>query len=302
MEYTESLTHAIDFIESNLTEPITVDSIAALSANYSLYHFVRLFRLLTGETPGSYLRKRRLGQAAQEIVSSNKPIIQIALDYQFQSQEAFSRAFKKHFGITPGKQRKIRQFVHLTPRAVLWEATIDDEAFSPPQIRSLPALLLAGIAYYGDNADGALTGIWQQFNQQIERIPHPAFPFQFYGLWRYPNNFQVTRDFGYLAALVVDRLVPLPGGMSGQRLSARQYAVFEHHGSIQTIRQTYTHAYEMWLPHSGYQPAAQYDLEGYDERFTGPDRDDSLLSILIPIRDGDKPQKVSKSEMLPLIH
>jgi AraC family transcriptional regulator len=279
----ESVTSSIEYIEKNLRLPVNVHKIAAQAANYSLYHFVRLFRALTGETPGSYLRKRRLSEAAVELVESDRPLIEIAADFQFQSHAAFTRSFKNHFGIPPSEQRKIGKFLHLTPRAELLAAEWTWTCEMEPGLVDQPALMLAGIGYHGDNSDGGLVGVWQKFASQISRVPHARLPRRMYGLWMYPDNFQTTRDFDYLAGLEVDRWPKLATGMKAQRLPASRYAVFEHQGSLRSIRQTYVYAYGEWLPRSGFQPAAQFDLECYDERFTGPDCADSILSILIPI-------------------
>jgi len=285
MKYIVSFSQSIDFIEANLKAPITIATIATQIASYSLYHYVRLFRLLTGETPGSYLRKRRLTEAARDILASGKPIIDVAVDYQFQSHAAFSRSFKSHFGITPSELRRCKQFVHLTPRAVLISIPAAKTVTEPPQLLRPGGLLLAGLAYHGDNSNGELAGIWQSFMQQMETIPCQRVPRQTYGLWRYPNSFQVSRDFDYLAAVAVETCSRLPPNMSRASLKPSRYASFEHYGPIQNIRQTYLHIYGEWLPQSGHQLAGNYDLEYYDERFTGVDKAESILNILVPIQD-----------------
>ncbi|MEZ4870498.1 MAG: GNAT family N-acetyltransferase [Caldilineaceae bacterium] len=99
------LNRAVYYMEENLTEPATVAA-AATVAGYSRHHFSRTFLAVTGLTPTSYLRKRRLSEAARELVTSAKPILEIALDYQFGSQEAFTRSFKQEFGISPGSYRR----------------------------------------------------------------------------------------------------------------------------------------------------------------------------------------------------
>jgi AraC family transcriptional regulator len=205
------------------------------------------------------------------------------LDYQFQSHAAFSRSFKSHFGIAPSELRQRKQFVHLTPLAILLQPHSNLPVAAPPQILRNPALLLVGLAYHGDNSDGKLAGIWQDFMGQIEAIPCQILPRQTYGLWRYPNNFQVNRDFDYLAAVAVETLSLLPLKLAAARLPTHHYARFEHHGPLQTIRQTYLHIYGEWLPQSGHRLAGNYDLEYYDERFTGVDREDAILNILVPI-------------------
>ncbi|UYO99245.1 helix-turn-helix transcriptional regulator [Oceanotoga sp. DSM 15011] len=71
-----------------------------------MYHFHRIFNELTGETLKSYIRKRRLTEASKDLLNCNNSIIDIAFDYGFESQESFTRAFKKVFKVTPGKYRK----------------------------------------------------------------------------------------------------------------------------------------------------------------------------------------------------
>ncbi len=104
--YKNVIRKAISFMEANLKERINVDDIAR-DSGYSLFHFTRVFMELTGESPGSYLRKLRLEEAAREI-RAGKRILDTALDYHFGSQEAFTRSFKTHFQITPGFYKKTR--------------------------------------------------------------------------------------------------------------------------------------------------------------------------------------------------
>ena len=103
-ELTWLLNRAIAYLESNLTQPASIEE-AAWRVGYSRYHFTRTFVARTGLTPIAYLRKRRLSEAARQLTHSAKPILEIALDYQFQSQEAFSRSFKQEFGVSPGHYR-----------------------------------------------------------------------------------------------------------------------------------------------------------------------------------------------------
>lgn len=118
MEPIVPINQAIDYIENNLTEAISLETISA-AAGYSLFHFSRLFLELIGQTPGEYLRKRRLSEAACELVNSRKCILDIALDYQFQSQEAFTRSFKRLFRTSPGAYRKKRRLTKIFPRISL---------------------------------------------------------------------------------------------------------------------------------------------------------------------------------------
>ncbi|MCE7987166.1 MAG: GNAT family N-acetyltransferase [Caldilinea sp. CFX5] len=112
------LKHAITHLENHLTAPTSITE-AAASVGYSRYHFSRLFLAVTGITPVAYLRKRRLTEAARELAISSKRILDIALDYQFQSQEAFTRSFKQEFGVSPGFYRMQKRLRRLFERITL---------------------------------------------------------------------------------------------------------------------------------------------------------------------------------------
>lgn len=91
------------YIEAHLQEPITSKDIADF-VGYSQYHAARLFKEEIGESPFEYIRRRRLAMSAHALRSSSKAkVLDIALDFVFDSHEGFTRAFTKAFGITPKK-------------------------------------------------------------------------------------------------------------------------------------------------------------------------------------------------------
>ena len=118
MDYIHPINRAIDYIEANLAQELDLSEVAA-AAGYSPFHLSCLFRAMTGETPGGYIRKRRLSEAARQLVTSKRRILDIALDQQFGSQAAFTRAFRAAFGISPGAYRKRGRLARLTHRITL---------------------------------------------------------------------------------------------------------------------------------------------------------------------------------------
>ncbi|CEH28636.1 transcriptional regulator [Aneurinibacillus migulanus] len=103
-EYTVSVQKAIEYIEDHLMEDISLEQIATHSS-FSMYHFHRIFQAVTGMTVADYVRKRRLTNAAYELVNTDKRILEIAVEYGFLTQESFTRAFKKMFYMPPGRYR-----------------------------------------------------------------------------------------------------------------------------------------------------------------------------------------------------
>ncbi|MCC0566691.1 helix-turn-helix transcriptional regulator [Brevibacillus borstelensis] len=93
------LQKAIDYIEDHIKDEIDPEKLAAM-AGYSPYHFYRIFHKHTGFTIMDYVVKRKLQYAMYELANGEK-IIQIAMDYGFETHSGFTKAFKKCFGSPP---------------------------------------------------------------------------------------------------------------------------------------------------------------------------------------------------------
>lgn len=93
MNYRKSLEQAVIYIENHLGYNIMVEDVAK-AAGYSYYHLNRQFTAILGESIGSYIKKRRLADASKKLLYTDLKIIDIAIEYGFDSPEAFSRAFK----------------------------------------------------------------------------------------------------------------------------------------------------------------------------------------------------------------
>lgn len=105
MNWITSTELAIEYIESNITEKLDYDDIAAV-AFCSSYHFQRMFSVFAGCTLGEYIRARKMTLAAAELKIPDKRVIDVALKYGYESQEGFARAFTKFHGITPSAAKK----------------------------------------------------------------------------------------------------------------------------------------------------------------------------------------------------
>lgn len=106
MQYSEATQKTISYIEGNLTEEIQLD-VFPVVIGYSKFHLLRIFKEETGKSIGEYIRLRRLTTAALLLLHSDETILAIAFLFHFQSQEAFTRAFKEVYAVPPGKYRKL---------------------------------------------------------------------------------------------------------------------------------------------------------------------------------------------------
>ena len=115
MNWIQSLSKAIEYIESHLTEKIHMDNVSD-EAYSSGSHFQLIFHMVVGMTIGEYIRNRRLSLAAQDLLQPNSKIIDVAMRYQYESPESFSKAFTRFHGVPPSKAQrgKIKLFHPLT--------------------------------------------------------------------------------------------------------------------------------------------------------------------------------------------
>ena len=101
-----------NYIENNLNRNITLHELSQCS-NYSPWYSAKLFKEYIGKGPFEYIRLMRLTKSALELRDNDKRVVDVALDFVFDSHEGFTRAFKKEFGITPKKYKKDKPPIYL---------------------------------------------------------------------------------------------------------------------------------------------------------------------------------------------
>src|SRR5256886_10206943 len=136
---------ALWFIESHLASELTLDEIAAIGG-ISRFHMVRAFAAATGLSVIRYVRARRLSEAARALAAGAPDILALALDADYSSHEAFTRAFRDHFGVTPEAVRAATCLDHLKlQEPIVMDSTLLDN-LKAPRFQTSKPLLVAGIA------------------------------------------------------------------------------------------------------------------------------------------------------------
>src|SRR3954465_10327501 len=156
---------ALWYIESHLAAPLTLDDVAGV-AGVSRFHLVRAFATATGFSVMRYVRARRLSKAAQALAAGAPDILSLALDADYSSHEAFTRAFRDHFGITPEAVRAATCINDLKlQEPILMESTMLENP-AAPRFETAKAFLVAALAerIACDNS-AIIPGMWQRFHQ-----------------------------------------------------------------------------------------------------------------------------------------
>jgi len=95
----------ITWIEGNIAKRLLLTDVASKSG-FSLWYLQRIFKNHTGMTLGLFINRSRMESARKDIISDAGTIADIAIKYGYESQQSFSRAFRRHYGIAPATYRK----------------------------------------------------------------------------------------------------------------------------------------------------------------------------------------------------
>lgn len=263
------------FIETRSGHPIGLDELAA-HAGVSRSYLSRIFPLATGHSLFGYLRARRLSAAARALADGATDILSVALDAGYGSHEAFTRAFRDQFGLTPEDLRRRGTLSDITLVEAL-PMSDQTTTIAPPVIERLSALRFAGLAERIDMSNpGGFAALWQRFGPHLGHVPG-AVGRAAYGVVASADDSACD----YLAGVEIRPGAELPAEFTELQAPARRWARFTHQGHISTIRAIY----DQWLPGSG---ETQADEVSFIEYY-GPDFDPltglGTTEIWIGLRD-----------------
>lgn len=285
----ERLLRAIERIETRLEEPLTLAD-AAEAAGLSSYHFCRYFRAMTGDSIMGYIRARRLSLTVPRLVAGQDRLIDIALDSGFESQEAYTRAFKKRFGVTPGSVRRGESRIDpvlLKPtHSKIWLQARQEMITVTPSFEKLDAFNVTGLSQTVSKTESeAIPGMWDELYRRISEIKDITDQ-NGYGVCVHPKG-AAPDTFDYIAGKKVSGTGPTPDGMVSITLPEQLYAVFSFEPGSRDLglefRKAYTFIFEKWLPESGFRMADASDFEFYDSERFNPMTLGGEIDIYFPV-------------------
>ena len=272
-EYQRRIHRVVDHIDRHLDQPLELEALAAV-ANFSAFHFHRVFRAATGETLGDYVRRRRVEFGAVRLATQPATtVLEVALAVGFGSGEAFARAFKLRFGASPSAWRELRNSGQVE-RSSGWAAKavgFDDGGPVTPPIETLPMnpvtvidMPATPIAYhrhtgpYGDDVARfwmERVAPWMAENGLLGRVR--------YGIAHDDPTVTDPAQCRYDAAVTSAAGEVLSGQPMRTVLPGGRYACMPFEGTIADIDAAWQRLLGGWLPSSGLQVDARPLLEHY---------------------------------------
>ena len=315
-EYTARINRVIDYIEVHLDENLSLETLAQV-ANFSRFHFHRIFTFMIGETLSQYIQRLRIQRAANQLVyNAKKSITEIALDCGFSSSAAFARVFKETFNMTASEWRaggylqesKICETDRKTNQSIgkNWEGPhvfsmfIDTVTHNPTwrikminreeiqvEVKDMPAWDVAYVRHIGPyQGDSAL------FEGLMNKLMRWAGP---RGLIRFPETQMLSvyyddPEITDNAKLRVDMCITVPedtqvdGEIGKMTIPGGRYAV----GRFELLKEEYGEAWKFifgeWLPESGYQPDDRPSFEMYLNNPEEHPEKKCIVNICVPVK------------------
>jgi AraC family transcriptional regulator len=292
LDYLARVRLGIDHVERHLDSEIALADVAC-AAGLSQWHFQRIFKALANETLKTYIRSRRLACALDALREPTARIIEIALAAGFESQESFTRAFRKVYRMTPGQYRRIGGRSTFPAKPEFDEAYLKhlhQGVSLAPSLQSWPAQRVIGLRtrLFGVDSDKnnvarKLPPLWDAFLARLSEIPgrDPRRIKLAYGLLRPVDD--RSEQLQYLACVPVTDSAATPPGMVSLILPAARYACFTHRGPVAALDHTVNYAYSSWLLASGQQHDGGWDAEIYGDHYHPTDAN-SVIHYAMPIR------------------
>ena len=271
--YIQRVNTVIGYIRQNLNDDLSLNTLAKV-ANFSPFHFHRIFKAITDETVNDLVTRMRLERAANLLRTIPKlSITAAAFEVGFSSVSAFSRAFKKHFGIStrqwdkksPLENSKNCQFRDEFPRYTIKElSNFGKIDHFKVQIRSLPQQHLAYIRVFDSyRSFERIKDTYYRLLEWYQARGGRLNSFSLYGMSQ--DNPDVTP----LKLCRFDWCIKVPTDWQGEGevnitdFPACRVAAIRCAGDLDHENKVIQYLFRYWLPRSRYQPANLPGIEIY---------------------------------------
>ena len=243
MDWVASIHQAIQYIEEHLREELTIREIAQQAA-LSPFYFQKGFAMLCGITAGDYIRQRRLSAAGLEVLTTDRKIIDIALEFGYDSPDSFTKAFVRFHGLTPAALRKsggaVRSFAPLRIKLTLEGGQNMDckimkkEAFT---------VLCRAKTFKYEDAAAQVPQFWaEHFGTGGGKVVCGMYGINL-------DESMGGNEFEYLIADNYDPAKEIPDGFTTRTIPAHTWAVFPCTGRMpQALQGLNQQIFSQWLP------------------------------------------------------
>ncbi|HED2937299.1 TPA: MDR efflux pump AcrAB transcriptional activator RobA [Citrobacter koseri] len=278
----------LTWLEGHLDQPLSLDNVAA-KAGYSKWHLQRMFKDVTGHAIGAYIRARRLSKSAVALRLTARPILDIALQYRFDSQQTFTRAFKKQFSQTPALYRRSPEWsaFGIRPPMRLGEFAMPEHQFvtlEDTQLLGTTQSYSSSLEQISDFRHEMRVQFWQDFLSQA-----PTIPPLLYGLNETRPSLEKDdeQEVFYTTALPQEHANGYVPSAQPVTLQGGEYVMFTYEGLGTGVQEFILTVYGTCMPMLNLTRRKGQDIERYypaEDAKTGGRPINLRCEFLIPVR------------------
>jgi len=302
-EYISRINKTLDYIDANIENPMTLGELASV-ANFSKYHFNRIFHSIVGETPFQFIQRVRIERAAMLMLTNRKMTVsEVALRCGFTDLSVFSRNFKASFGLSPTRYRADkpqnsnfsqtdsntrqadgRAIPYFCPelQTIKWRTNM--KLNKSVEIRELPKMTLAYIRHIGPykGDDQLFQNLWNRlFAWAGPRGLIGGRDFRSLVIYHDDPNVTIEDKLRMSVCITVPPETKVDGEIGRMELEAARYVIARFEVNAQQFQEAWDWLYGEWFPASGYQPDEKLCFEMYPEE---PRDGKFVVDICVPVK------------------
>jgi AraC family transcriptional regulator len=288
--YVRRIMHVLVHIQKNLDREMSLEELSK-KAHFSQYHFHRIFHGLVGESLKEHIRRLRLERAASYLKYTKKPVIDIAFDAGYQTHEAFSRAFKLAFALSPSEFRSSNSFVtQIGNTGVHYKDNVQEKDINivigdekmDVEIKRIALMRVAFVRHVGPYDEVGVA--WDKLTTYLGKEGLLGSQTQFIGICYDDPDVTALEKIRYDACITVDEQFIPTEDIAAQTIGGGEYAVTTHFGPYNKLGETYSKLFGQWLVQSGREFRSEPCMEFYlnDPDTTEPE--DLLTDICLPLK------------------
>lgn len=302
-EYRARINKALDYVELHSDKQFSLDELAEV-ANFSKFHFNRIFSACMGETPFKFILRVKLEKAASLLLTDkSKTITEVAFKTGFSDIAIFSRNFKSHFGISASEYRRGKLLysnisqtnsnysqqppsvsVYFCPETKTIKWRTDMKTLKNVEVKELPKMTVAYIRYIGPYA-----GNEKLFEMLWNKLFTWAGPRgliggkEFSSLIIYHDDPNITAEdkLRMSVCITVPQSTKVDGEIGKIELDSANYVIARFELTSDGFAEAWQWVYGEWFPASGYQPDDKPCFEMYPEE---PKDGKFIVDICVPVK------------------
>lgn len=277
-DYIKRILKVLIYIEDHIEEEMSLEDLAKVAC-HSPFHFHRIFQAIVGETARQYVKRLRMEKAASKLLYTKQPVTKIALEANYETPSAFTRAFKQCMGKSPKNYRALYKEVNAMTKKIQNLPMI-----KPDQIEKLSDLNLLFIRRYGNYAPSSEEA-WKAMQRFIKDHQLEKAKLRYFSISHDDPHITNEDKLRFDACIQTTQDIHQKGEVGRQILKGGKYAIFTHRGPHHTLQEMFDRIFLRWMPDS----QAQLDdtkpifCEHFHLEYVNVDESKLVTKIYIPL-------------------